>query len=116
MRIKPPDAFVVVQLQDSINKARLVLTFYRSFVLASSTVTAVCGWLVWTSGLAAFGVAVWIKVLSGAAIVYLVNRLKQRAYYYYFNLGFSKTALWISTLTLDFFIFIGAAAAANLLR
>jgi len=97
-------------------KTRLVLTFYRSFVVASIVITVCCAVLVWKYGIGVFVGAFWLKVLSLGVIYYLVNDNKRAEYYYYFNLGLSQLFLWGSAVFIDFVFFATALIITNLLR
>ena len=41
-----------------------------------------------------------------ATIFWFINSYKSKEYYYYWNLGISKTILWTTTLLFDFALFI----------
>ena len=85
---------------------RLIWTFYRSFLLASAVVTAVCGALFWKWGFSVYMGIFWLKIITLALTYYYVNGYKSREYYYYHNLGVSKALLWATTLLFDFALFI----------
>lgn len=44
--------------------------------------------------------------MTMALIYYFININKKKEYYYYQNLGISKTLLWAASLTFDFILFI----------
>ncbi|OKL40269.1 hypothetical protein A3841_18260 [Pontibacter flavimaris] len=53
-----------------------------------------------------FGMLFWFKVASLGLIYYFINSYKRKHYYYYLNLGLSRTVLWAATLGFDLFLFI----------
>lgn len=85
---------------------RLVWTFYRNFIFLSSIITVICLRAFWLLGWASFFGIFWSKILTMALIYYFININKKKEYYYYQNLGISKTLLWTASLTFDFILFI----------
>lgn len=49
------------------------------------------------------------KLLSGLAVWYLANELRPQQYWFYYNLGLSRTWLWGGVAVLDGGLFIVAA-------
>lgn len=49
------------------------------------------------------------KLLSGLAVWYLANELRPQQYWFYYNLGLSKTWLWGGVAVLDGGVFMVAA-------
>lgn len=62
--------------------------------------------LFWKHGFDIFVGLFWLKIATLGATYYIINIYKNKEYYYYQNLGVSKTLLWVSTLTFDFAVFI----------
>lgn len=85
---------------------RLIITFYKSFVLAAVFITACCWFLFWEYGYPIFAAVCWLKVATMGIIYWYINSYKQAEYYYYLNLGISKRMLWIVILLFDFLLFI----------
>jgi hypothetical protein len=85
---------------------RLTWTFYKNFLLLSIIITAFCLRAFWINGFASFFGIFWCKVATLGLIFYFVNINKKNEYYYYLNLGVSKTMLWAVTLSFDFILFI----------
>ncbi len=48
----------------------------------------------------------WFKVITMAIIWYVVTTNKRKEFFYYQNLGISKTLLWTATLGIDFILFV----------
>jgi len=85
---------------------RLIITFYKSFFLATSLITGCCLVLFYEYGLSIFAVLCWLKVITLGITFYFINSYKNKEYYYYQNLGISKPLLWTTTLIFDFALFI----------
>jgi hypothetical protein len=85
---------------------RLTWTFYKNFLLLSAIVTALCTRAFWIYGLAGFSGIFWCKIATLGLTCYLVNTHKKNEYYYYQNLGITKTLLWTLTLSLDLALFL----------
>ncbi|MEO6314942.1 MAG: hypothetical protein ABIU63_01515 [Chitinophagaceae bacterium] len=85
---------------------RLLVTFYRSFILASSLVTICCLVLFSEYGMAIFNVLCWLKLITLGVTYWFINNYKNKEYYYYQNLGISKRLCWVCTLSFDFALFI----------
>ena len=86
--------------------ARLILTFYKSFAFASLMITLSCLSIIYTWGINTFTALFWFKVITLGLIFYYIHSLKKDNFYYYKNLGLTKKFLWISSLTLDFIVFL----------
>jgi len=85
---------------------RLLWSFYRSFLLASAIITAFCISVFWKYGFGVFLGLFWLKISTLGLIYYYIDSYKNKEYYYYQNLGISKTLLWGATLIFDFSLFI----------
>jgi len=89
-----------------IKTIKLIWTFYKSFLLASSVITVCCLSLFLKYGFSIFGGLLWFKITTLGLIFYFINGYKSKEYYYYQNLGVSKFLLWATTLIFDFALFI----------
>ncbi len=89
-----------------IKRIKLIRTFYQSFLLASLLITASCLSLFYNYGLPIFTILFWFKIITLGISYYFINGYKQKEYYYYHNLGISKSLLWASMLVFDFAFFI----------
>jgi hypothetical protein len=85
---------------------RLIFTFYKNFAFASLLATSLCIFLFWEYGYTVIGGIFWFRLAVAAVIFYFINLYKEKEYYYYQNLGFSKKLLWITTIVFDFALFI----------
>lgn len=95
-----------MKTQWCIQSLPIIFTFYKTHFWADMLITCACLWVLYTRGLVAFQGIFWLKILSAAVIYYFVNQLSKHEYYYYQNLGLSKTTLWATTLSLDFILYI----------
>lgn len=89
-----------------VRTVRLFWTFYRNFFLAAWLMTGCCLYIFWTHGFSVFSGIVWLKTATFVLTFLFINSYKQKEYYYYHNLGLSKTLLWVVTLTFDFLLFL----------
>ena len=102
--------FCVMQLLIVI---RLLLTFYRNFLISTNLLTGCCVWILLENGLGSVIILFWFKVITLALIFTFVNSHKSKEFFYYQNLGLSRRLLWISTLAFDLLIFICAMGIAS---
>jgi lipopolysaccharide export system ATP-binding protein len=85
---------------------KLLLTFYRSFFVLSFLITLVCLGLFLEYGPDIFFILLWLKLSATALIFFFIRTYKHREFYYYQNLGLSRTFLWTTTLLFDFFLYL----------
>lgn len=71
-------------------------------------ITVACILIFYEYGISSYAALFWFKIITLVLIYYFVKMYKFKEIYYYQNLGISKITLWASTLTIDFFIFIGS--------
>ena len=74
--------------------------------LQSIEPTGCCISIFWKYGFSTFFALFWLKASTLALTYYYINSYKYKEYYYYQNLGISKTLLWAVTLIFDFTLFI----------
>ena len=84
---------------------RLILMFYRYFAFVSLLLTGIAAWLVVTKGWEAFQAVFWMKIITTGIIYWFISAAKEKEFYYFQNLGVSKTSLWGYALGLDLGIF-----------
>ncbi len=85
---------------------RLLLTFYKSYAFASWMITLACMSIIYTWGIHTITALFWFKLFTLGVTVYFTNSYKWKEFYFYQNLGLSKTHLWTSSLIFDFLSFI----------
>jgi hypothetical protein len=86
-----------------------LLTFYRSFALPSVLLTVICLSSMLLRGkeaIALFPGFFWLKVFILGISFYYVHTFRKKEYFYYYNLGWSKSRLWWTTLSFDFGLFV----------
>ena len=99
-----------------MKKLRLILLFYRNFWFASSLITLVCLGLFWEFGLSIFSMLFWFKLATLFIIYRFISSYKAKEFYYYQNLGVSKSILWITTLSVDLIVYLILLVQVNRLR
>jgi hypothetical protein len=86
-----------------------LLTFYRSFALPNVLLTVICLSSMLLRGkeaIALFPGFFWLKVFMLGISFYYVHTFRKKEYLYYYNLGWSKSRLWWTTLSFDFGLFL----------
>lgn len=93
-----------------MQQIRHYFSFYTGFLPAGWSLTAICLFIFHslypTYGWNSFVYLWWFKVLTLGLTWYMLDQYRSRIYYYYFNLGMSKTRLWSVTLGTDIGIYV----------
>lgn len=89
-----------------IKNIRILLTFYQSFFFVSFLITVACAALLFKLGINALVYLFWFKIFTSAVFYWMVNTYKKKEYFYYQNLGFSRSKLWVFSLSIDGVLFI----------
>jgi lipopolysaccharide export system ATP-binding protein len=89
-----------------ITTIRSVLTFYKSFFAASFLITLLCCLLFLEFGTGILLPLHWLKLSATAIIFFYIRTYKNKEFYYYQNLGLSKTFLWSLTMSLDLALYV----------
>jgi len=89
-----------------MKKIRSIISFYSSFALASVIVNILSLSILIKWGIDTLTAIIWFKNITLAIILFHINSYKTNDFYYYKNLGISKTSLWIWTIILDYGLFI----------
>jgi hypothetical protein len=84
---------------------KLAIRFYTEFGFAAGLMTVICLILFWQNGWMIFGEILWLKIISLGLIYFIKNSLNKQFYYFYFNLGASRTQLWGISLSVDLLFF-----------
>jgi len=87
-------------------KIRLLITFYKNYFIFSLLINVFCLRVFWLNDFSSFFAIFWGKIFTLAIAYYFIDLYKKQEYYYYQNLGISKTILWVATLAFDFVLFI----------
>lgn len=96
----------LVALGRVAKKIGLIWSFYQTFIFTSLLITACCLVLFWEYGFSIFNVLFWFKLATLGLTCYFINRNRSNEFYYYQNLGLSKMALWSTSLSFDFALFV----------
>jgi hypothetical protein len=104
-----------------LTRLRAVVLFYRSvasFMLGSTALLIGCVQLPglhegWAKN--AVPTLLGIKLLTGPVVWYLAEQMRPNQYWFYFNLGLSRSFLWAGVGVLDSLLFLGPALALNAL-
>lgn len=94
-------------------KLRLLFTFYKSFCFASILLTFICLFLSWEYGPDIFYMVLLLKAVSLYIIYGFIKRYKASEFFYYQNLGLSKTVLWSLTLAFDLILYLFLLSQLN---
>lgn len=104
-----------------LTRLRAVVLFYRSVASFMLGITALLIGCVQLPGLYegwfknALPTLVCIKLLTGPVVWYLAEQMRPNQYWFYFNLGLSRSFLWVSVGVLDGLLFLGPAVVLNTL-
>lgn len=82
-----------------------ILSFYRSYVLAGLLIDGICVEILKEYGWKSFFGIFWLKIFSLSMTFVLINDRKKSEFFYYYNLGLTRTFLWIASLSLDLISF-----------
>ena len=85
---------------------RIIFTFYKSFIVASSIISIACLSSLFINGLKTLSAILLFKFFTLGIIILYINLYKKKEFYYYQNLGLPKTHLWIYALGLDLLLFV----------
>lgn len=99
-----------------INTIRLLLTFYKTYFIASFLITCCCLYIYTLYGIRTFMFLFWFKILTLGLIYSFISIYKKKEFYYYQNLGVSKALLWATTITIDIALFGSLIILAHKLR
>ena len=86
-------------------KLRLLATFYRSYCFAALVFSSISVYIVAIKGFSTFNSMFWFKIITTAITVFSVSANRSNEFFYYQNLGLSKSTLWTITLIFDFILY-----------
>lgn len=96
--------------------ARILIVFYKNFVVLSLLLNVICIRLFYLFGLSIFFGLFWIKMISYLVALFFVNSIKKKEYFFFQNLGFEKKILWLTSTGFDFIIFIITIFITNTIK
>jgi len=87
---------------------RSLYTFYLNHFLIGFILSFCCAYIynVYGCNYKTLPFLFWFKVITMSIIWYAVKTNKRKEFFYYQNLGISKTLLWTVTLGIDFILFV----------
>lgn len=77
--------------------------------------TLICMGLFQEYGMSIFSTLFWLKLSTLGMTVIFIKSYKSKEFYYYQNLGLSRTFLWVSTLGVDFILYLLLLTTIHLL-
>lgn len=84
---------------------RVILTFYRNFFWLVLSISFFGCWLIWMYGSWQFMVLVfWMKVFTNILLGIFIHLFSPSQFYFFKNLGYSKSRLFAFTFILDMVI------------
>ena len=92
---------------------RSLYTFYLHHFFIGFALSMCCGIIYFLYGIHTFTFLFWFKVITMCVVYFTVNDARQKEFYYFQNLGISKKILWITTLGIDFILFIALLILAH---
>jgi hypothetical protein len=96
--------------------ARILITFYKNFVVLSLLLNVICNRLFFLFGFSIFIGLFWIKIISYLVAFFFVNSNKKNEYFFYQNIGFKRKFLWLTTTGFDFVLFIITIFITNTIK
>ncbi len=85
---------------------RSLLTFYKSFALLTLIINVFCIAIIVKTEFRLFPLMFWFRAAVVTIIFYFISDYKRQEFYYYQNLGISKSTLWVSIFAFDLTLFL----------
>jgi len=84
---------------------RVILTFYKNFSWLVLAISLLGCWLIWLYGSWQYMIVVfWTKVLTNTLLGLFIHIFSPSQFYFFKNLGYSKTRLYTYTFIFDMVI------------
>lgn len=99
-----------------IRYIRLTFTFYNTYSISSIVISLLSAGILRIGGMSFLVIVFWFKLISMGFIRIFINSYRKNEYFYYQNLGLSKTALWTGSFVFDFVLFLTLIWGAYHLR
>lgn len=103
-------------IQQVSRKIRLLFTFYLYYIWVSLFINLACAFFLWKNGIGAYPALFWFKIFTMGSSFYLIKDYRKQIYFYFYNFGLSKKALWIFSLVFDLLLFFALMILAYNLR
>lgn len=90
-----------------IRQFKVVLIFYRSFIIPAMLFNMLGIFIMWTEGPQhVIGQVLLLKILSDFGIAYFVNALEKDSLYFYYNMGLGRNRLFALAFLFDLFLLV----------
>jgi hypothetical protein len=83
-----------------------MMTFYRGVFIVNFLLTLSSIFVYIKYGAIALVAVFWFKIFTLIFILYVYTLFKKKEFHYYYNLGISKTHLFVSVFIFDIFLFV----------
>jgi hypothetical protein len=94
----------------------IVFTFYRNFIWPATFISLLSGFLILSAGSGRIGIYLfWMKILTSFGLGIFFHLFQSQQLYFYNNLGYSKTRLYICTAALDLFVWVAITVVTLLI-
>ncbi len=100
-----------IRKKQLILNLKIRLLFYRYAWLPNGLISILCLCIVKSWGFGAIAYLFWLKIISFLLIAFHIGRIRDKEFYFFYNMGFSKQPLWISAFSADLFLLILLATA-----
>lgn len=84
---------------------RLIFLFYKYIANVSFLINITSLSIIYSNGFSIISFIFFFKFFLSILVVFFINSSKANEFYYFYNLGLSKTVLWSSALFIDYFVF-----------
>ena len=88
-------------------KFQILLIFYRNICRLTISVSLFLCFLFWQAGDTKWlGMFIWTKVITNALALLFIHLFSRHKLYFYHNLGYTTTRLYLTALALDLVLWI----------
>ena len=87
----------------------VIFTFYRNFIWPVTFITLISCYVLLTGSAKDIVYLLWMKVISNACMGFYFELFEGNQFYFFNNLGYSKSTLYISVALLDFALWLFAS-------
>lgn len=84
----------------------VILTFYRNFIWPVTLITLISCYILLDSSPKNVVYLFWMKIITGLCFGLYVEFFQAQQFYFFNNLGYSKTKLYIGVATVDLFVWL----------
>lgn len=84
----------------------VILTFYRNFIWPLNCITLISCYILVEGSAKDVVYLFWMKVITGLCFGVYFEFFQTQQFYFFNNLGYSKTKLYMSVATVDLFVWL----------